>query len=120
MMTRADKVLVVLAVAALPFLYIAYWGETTRGDAVRIYAPGQRPSVVSLDRDRELTVTGPLGPSVLQIKDGKVRFVSSPCRNKLCVHSGWLSRGGEFAACLPNHISIVVLAQQQRYDAINF
>ncbi len=120
MMTRADMVAVALAVAALPFLYHAYWGSNTQGDAVRIFMPGQPPALVSLDRDREVTVKGPLGPSILQIKDGKVRFVSSPCRNKLCIHSGWLSRGGEFAACLPNRISIVVLAQEQRYDAINF
>ena len=120
MMTRADIVAVILAVAALPFLYNTYWGNSTRGDAVRIFTPGQPPALVSLDRDRDVTVTGPLGPSTLRIKDGKVRFVSSPCRNKLCIHSGWLSHGGEFAACLPNHISIVVLAQEQRYDAINF
>lgn len=120
MMTWADKVVVGLAVAALPFLYNAYWGDGTRGDMVRIFMPGQPPALVSLTRDREVTVKGPLGPSTLQIKDGKVRFVSSPCRNKLCIHSGWLSRGGEFAACLPNHISIVVLAREQRYDAINF
>jgi hypothetical protein len=119
-MTRADKAVVALALVALPFLYNTYWGGNTRGDAVRIFMPGQPPALVSLDRDREVTVQGPLGPSVLQIKGGKVRFVSSPCRNKLCIHSGWLSRGGEFAACLPNRISIVVLAQEQRYDAINF
>ena len=120
MMTRADIALLVLAVAGLFFLYHAYWGGDGRGETVRILAPGQPPTTVSLKRNRTLTVAGRLGPSVIEVRDGRVRFVSSPCRNKLCVRSGWLGRGGEFAACLPNGISLVVQAPEQRYDAINF
>lgn len=120
MMTRADIAVLAVALAGLPFLYHAYWGTDAAGEAVRILAPGQPPVTVSLARDRTMTVAGRLGPSVIEIKNGRVRFVSSPCRNKLCIRSGWLGRGGEFAACLPNEISLVVLAPEQRYDAINF
>jgi hypothetical protein len=120
MMTWADRVVVALAVAMLPFLYHAYWGDHTQGQAVRIFAPGQPATTVSLNQTRELTVQGPLGPSTIEIDRGKVRFVDSPCHNKLCIRAGWLSRGGEFAACLPNRISLVVIGREQRYDAINF
>lgn len=120
MTTWADRFVIVLAVGMLPFLYHAYWGDRTQGEAVRILAPGRAPTTVSLDQTRTLTVQGPLGPSTIEIDRGKVRFVDSPCRNKLCIRAGWLSRGGEFAACLPNRISLVVIGREQRYDAINF
>jgi hypothetical protein len=120
MMTRADIVAVLLAAAMLPVLYVNYWGDGTQGQAVRVLTAEGHETTVPIHNDRTLELAGPLGTSTLEIRDGKVRFVSSPCSNKLCIRSGWLSHGGEFAACLPNQISLVVLGAKQRFDAINF
>jgi hypothetical protein len=49
--------------------------------------------------------------------------VRSPCVGQQCVHSGWAQRGGEFIACVPNRVSLVVLgrgAGGDYYDSINF
>lgn len=120
MMTRADWGVVLFALVLVPSLYINFWGRDTEGDAVRIRAAGADEIVASLHRDRELKVDGPLGTSVIEIRDGRARFTASPCRNKQCVHAGWLERGGEFAACLPNRISVAVVGSELRYDSINF
>lgn len=119
-MTRADIVVVILAVALLPFLYMTYWGSSQQGDALRVMVNGKETMTVSLREDQHFTVHGPLGDSVIDIHQGKARFVSSPCRGKQCVHTGWLGQGGEFAACLPNRVSIAVIAEEQRYDSIVF
>ncbi len=119
-MTRADIVVVILAVALLPFLYITYWGSSQQGNELRVMVNGKETMVLSLHENKHITVPGPLGASVIDIHDGKARFVSSPCRGKQCVHTGWLGQGGEFAACLPNRVSIAVIAQEQRYDSIVF
>lgn len=119
-MTRADIIVVILAVALLPFLYMTYWGSSQQGDALRVMVDGKETMTVSLREDQHFTVHGPLGDSVIDIHQGKARFVSSPCRGKQCVHTGWLGQGGEFAACLPNRVSIAVIAEEQRYDSIVF
>ena len=119
-MTRADIVVVILAVALLPFLYMSYWVSSQQGDALRVMVNGKETMTVSLREDQHFTVHGPLGDSVIDIHQGKARFVSSPCRGKQCVHTGWLGQGGEFAACLPNRVSIAVIAEEQRYDSIVF
>jgi hypothetical protein len=31
-------------------------------------------------------------------------YVHSDCRDQICVNAGWLDRGGEWAACLPNRV----------------
>ena len=54
------------------------------------------------------------------MREGRVRFVDSPCPNKQCVHTGWLNQGGEVAVCLPNKVSVQVLADDPRFDAVNF
>lgn len=119
-MTRADIIVVILAVALLPFLYMTYWGSAQQGDALRVMVNGKETMTVSLREDQHFTVHGPLGDSVIDIHQGKARFVRSPCRGKQCVHTGWLGQGGEFATCLPNRVSIAVIAEEQRYDSIVF
>lgn len=118
-MTVGDRILILCAVLALGFLYAAYWIPSTHGEYVRIISPtGERK--ISLSKDQEIAVSGPLGTSLIKVANGKVRFLDSPCRNKQCIHSGWLSHGGEFAACLPNRVSLLVSGREPRFDTLNF
>ncbi|TVR67242.1 MAG: NusG domain II-containing protein [Spirochaetaceae bacterium] len=71
--------------------------RSDRGD--RVYA---------LAEDRTITVSGPLGDTILEIRDGAVRFVDSPCRDRICVAAGELSATGQWAACLPNRVFATV------------
>jgi hypothetical protein len=119
-LTRADWLAVILAAALLPGLYLRYWGDHGPAAMVRISASGQPDISVPLDTNHRFAVHGPLGDSVIEVRDGRVRFVSSPCRGKQCVHSGWLSRAGELAACLPNGVMVSILGRDRRYDSINF
>jgi hypothetical protein len=36
-----------------------------------------------------------------------IAFLYSDCPDQICVNTGWLSRGGDFAACLPNEILLI-------------
>ena len=47
-----------------------------------------------------------------QIEDHKIRFLESECPDKICVHTGWLSRENDIAACLPNRVTLFVTSKQ--------
>lgn len=64
--------------------------------------------IYSLEDERELFFTGPLGDTVVEIGDGSVRFTESPCRDKICIAAGALAEAGQWAACLPNRVFIRV------------
>lgn len=119
-MTRADWVVVSAATLLVGYLYLYFWIPAEHGSAVRIWTEGSAPSHVSLNEDREIAVHGTLGTSVIEIHDGQVRFKSSPCKNKLCIHRGWLTQSGETAACLPNRVVIQVVGGERAFDAVNF
>jgi hypothetical protein len=71
-----------------------------------------------LDRDREITVAGPLGPTRIVIAHGEVRIADSPCPGKNCVHAGAVSRPGGCIACLPNRVLVTVEGRSEAgYDA---
>lgn len=70
--------------------------------------------------DRKFSVGGPLGETVIEIHDGRARIVQSPCGKKICIRAGWLDAAGDVAACVPNRVSIALLGNDSRFDAINF
>lgn len=118
--TRGDNIVVIAALILLLALYQAYWGQGSYGAQASIYAGGKFLTTVNLYQNREMEVKGPLGVSRLQIEDGKIRFVDSPCTTKVCIRQGWIESGGESAICLPNGISVQIESPDPLYDSINF
>jgi hypothetical protein len=96
-----------LAFTALFSLHV-YGSQGPQGRAV-IEAEGG-VWVYPLDEEREVSVRGPLGETRLRIEKGEARVEDSPCRDKLCVSQGAVSRNGSWAACLPNRIFLRVEA----------
>ncbi len=116
-----DVVVILLAFALLIVVFVKFWSaRETPGFDAQLITPDGKVQLVSLLEDRELRFQGPLGVTVLEVRKGRVRFISSPCQGKQCIHAGWLSHNGDFAACLPNRISLAVKGGINQYDSINF
>ena len=115
-----DVMVFVSALILLGFLYSNYWREAFLGNQAAIMVAGKHWLNVDLFQNQWIDVPGALGVSKLQVEDGKIRFVQSPCENKQCIHQGWIRQGGEVAACVPNKVSVQVLSPDPRFDSINF
>ena len=59
-----------------------------------------------LNQETVITVKGRIGDAQIEIKDGKARFLHSPCKKKICEKRGWISRRGDYAICIPNRVFI--------------
>ncbi|MCR4427149.1 MAG: NusG domain II-containing protein [Firmicutes bacterium] len=68
-------------------------------DTIRLTEDGPR---------RVLEVSGPLGTTEIEVDGLRARVIASPCPDKICISMGWLSREGDFAACLPNRVLVTV------------
>ena len=88
--------------------------------AVQVMQPDHSMENFPAWQARTVRVSGPLGETVLEIRDGKVRVIASPCSQKLCIRAGWLEHAGEAAACVPNRVSVALLGDDPRFDAMNF
>ena len=119
-MTRADVVVITLAGALVAGLYVHFWQPSMPATSVEVRSGSSLVGRYTLNENRSLNVQGRAGISHLDIFDGRVRFTDSPCRNKVCVNSGWLSHAGDTTACVPNGVSISLLGNGEAYDAISF
>lgn len=118
--TRGDSVVIALALVLLTTTFTVFWQNEGHGAEAVIMVDGKRWARLNLFQNQEYHVPGPLGDSHIRVQDGQVRFIDSPCPNKLCVHTGWVNQGGENIACLPNQVSVQVLSTDPRFDTINF
>jgi len=64
--------------------------------------------VFPLDAEETIEVPGPLGNTVVRISGNNAWVESSPCENQICVAAGRLHTHGEFAACLPNMVLVMI------------
>ena len=67
----------------------------------------------SLNQDKTYEIKGRIGITKIQVENGRVRIIDSPCKNKTCVHQGWAKN----IICLPNDVIVTVLNEDD-FDAI--
>jgi hypothetical protein len=118
--TKGDVIILAFALAILSGVFMTFWHNDGHGAEVVVLVDGKRWARLNLFQNQDIHVPGKLGNSHIQVRNGQVRFIDSPCPNKLCVHSGWLTQGGENATCLPNRVSLQILGSDPHFDSINF
>jgi hypothetical protein len=69
-----------------------------------------------LSATESFAVDGPLGETIVEIKDGAARVISSPCENQMCVAAGAARSEGAFVACLPNRVILTVNGRGRRRE----
>lgn len=102
---------VILVLAAV----LAIWVWAERKDAHSLYAvvlypkeDGQHQMILPLDEDRTYDVETCFDTVHLQVKDGAIAFIDSPCPDHNCEAFGWLHEKGTFAMCAPNQTGVFV------------
>lgn len=78
---------------------------------------GKQIATVSLNEEKLINLSEFGVNMVLEIKDSRIKVLSSDCKKQICVHQGWISHAGEAVFCLPNHITVELTGDT--YDAIS-
>jgi len=108
-MRLPDFVVLLLAAGITVLCAVGVYGKS--GSALRLIIQGKKESwVYPLNQTIRAEIPGLLGNTIVELKDGLARVVSSPCANQICVSSGTIHRKGQWIACLPNGIFVRVEA----------
>lgn len=96
-------ILALLGLGLALLLAVSQWAPAP--GRVEIRLDGAVVGTYSLSRDQVIVL--PQLPAVtLEIRGGKAAFTRSDCPDRVCIHTGWIGRSGQYAACLPNRVSI--------------
>jgi hypothetical protein len=110
-----DWLILGLGLALLAALWARQAGSLEGRVIIRL--DGQVFTEASLRLNRIIQVPGPLGPSRVEIRDGRVRVAADPSPRQLCVRQGWIPPGSA-VVCLPNRVAVENAAAG--YDTLNY
>jgi hypothetical protein len=113
----ADRLLFLflMAISASGILYTRE--AVSQSSDVVIELDGKPQYTFPLNIDRTVSVTGPIGKAIIEIKGGKVRIAEAPCPNQICVREGWISRGA--VVCVPNRLVVLIGGGNKPYKDID-
>ena len=110
---------VLLAALALFFLMRAGQARSTGSGAVAVVTvDGKEIGRYPLEKSGTFPLNG--GTNILVVENGEAWVSEADCPDKVCMGMGKISRNGEFIACLPNRLLVVVegAAEQSPVDGM--
>jgi len=108
---KALDIFVIILASALTLVIggVVYSGESSSSHVV--IRSQDKTWVYPSDAETRVTISGPVGETIVEIHEGRTAIVSSPCDGQTCVAAGSLSRNGQWAACLPNRVFVLIEGQ---------
>lgn len=116
---RRDLLIISFLFAFIFLVYLFNSFKSTSGDTVIIQVAEKEPIRLPLNKDRIIKVQGPLGESIIEIKNKKVRMLSSPCPDKLCIKQGAIDKTSQSIICVPNRI-VMKIEGRADFDALTY
>jgi hypothetical protein len=116
---RGTDIVIIIALLVAAVAFIPFMRAESR-DTVLVYKGADVIAEYPLDEDKIFYVDGVDGSLEIEIKDERVRVRSSPCRNQICVKTGWISESYEQIVCAPNHVLVLIKSEdeEEEIDAI--
>ncbi|MCL2230041.1 MAG: NusG domain II-containing protein [Treponema sp.] len=61
-----------------------------------------------VNAEETIVVTGPLGKTIVRLHNSSAWIESSPCDNQTCMSAGLITKQGQWTACLPNNVLLMM------------
>lgn len=107
-MKRADKICIVLIMAACVLFYVPLWFayDGVQAEEVVVKVKDEEVLRVSLWENATYSVKGKLGDVLIEINDGKVRVEKENSPYHYCSIQGYVSDPSTPIICLPNEVVV--------------
>ena len=105
---RTFDIIIILFVAVLTFFsaYSVYLKPQGKSDVLIRGQSGEW--IYPVETEETVIVPGPIGETIVRIHGNRAWIESSPCDNQNCVVTGQIARQGQWAACLPNSVLLMI------------
>lgn len=120
-LVRAGDVIVIILLLAAVFavyMFSSAQAQNAPAQTAEVTFNGEVIGGISLSDEGEYSY--PQLPGMkFTVSEGKICVSESNCSDKICVRSGWLSRSGESAVCVPNKAAVTVRGSGQENNGVD-
>ncbi|MCX7711927.1 MAG: NusG domain II-containing protein [Clostridia bacterium] len=126
MLKKGDLFLIaaIVGIVALSYVGMQLVG-LAKGDVHRIAVIKKEDKEIKrIDLDTveapyKITLSGAYNEVIL-VEKGRIRFDEADCPDKVCVKTGWLSKRGDAAVCIPDRTMIKIEGNSGEVDSVTF
>ncbi|WP_425804467.1 NusG domain II-containing protein [Desulfitobacterium sp. Sab5] len=111
MKKKGDLILIgiIFMVVVFSFIGIYFWQKANSNKLVAVISQDnkvvERIDLNKVEQPRIIKLSGNYHNSI-RVEKGRIRYEDSDCPNLVCVNTGWLTKYGDLAVCLPNKMII--------------
>ena len=112
---RFVEIIVILLIVVV-CVGVFVWQKRSEKPALyaEIYQDDQLVERISLGNAEDATlILDDQGKVHAEIKNHQIRFYQVDCPDKICENTGWLSKSGDIAVCMPNRFYIQLSAEDE-------
>lgn len=114
---KKSDFIIVLVLLIFSFLFFLVYNAIFNGDRLKAEIVVDGRVIKKLSLEKNMTFKIAEKPELeFEIKDKKIRFLHSDCPDKICVNTGFISKGGQAAVCLPNKTAIKITAENSENE----
>ena len=114
----ADIILILVVAFIIGIMSINLYGKDQGNKEVVVIGQNFK-NVYPINSNKIIKVKGPLGYTIVVIKGGKAWIKNSPCREKICMKMGKISRTGQQVICVPNRVLVEIDGKNGDVDAVS-
>ena len=111
MMKKTDFAVIGCALLLAAVLALIFSGG--RGKTAEIICGGETVCEINLSAEKETRTIELENGVIIETGPEGIRFLSSPCKNGLCVNTGYINKRGQTAVCLPMQTLIVIKGSEK-------
>ncbi|MDF2566962.1 MAG: hypothetical protein K0R90_418 [Oscillospiraceae bacterium] len=102
-------ILILLIISLLLFMMMKISQQKAGETVAEIYYDGQLVKTIDLSnaKNQQFHLEQQTNVS-FEIKNGKIRFVNTICKDKLCEKVGFIGESNQVAVCLPNKVYVKI------------
>ncbi len=115
-----DVIIILIVIVASAFALVSQFNNEHDNLVCVVRVDGNITNTISLDEitdTKEITVDSLLPVTVVVTSDS-VYVESASCPDKLCEHTGEITRSGQSIVCLPAKVSVSLVCDNNSVDAV--
>lgn len=117
MLKRKDFILIFVVLIVIVFTFtINYFVNTKSVENIEIYVDNKLYKTYSIDDEEKFKIENEEGYNIIKIHDRGVEIIEASCPDKVCVHSGFVTKPSESIVCLPNKVHIKITTHNNNND----
>ncbi len=86
-------------------------------DTIEIYVDNKIYKTISIDSEEDLDIRVGDNYNHIKVHDGGVEIVEASCKDKVCIHSGFINKPSERIICMPNKVVIKIKTIDDKNNA---